>query len=224
MPSHLSGEQKAAKQAGVDFFWPAKRCPNNHNAPRYTINGCCYECQNGTSWELHEFKRRASEARKAAATRGDTTYTNERVCAATHLPVLRWTATGMCCECGREQQRGKKRRRDPLQVARKQKRYLSIPANAQRHKARTQNLRARKKGAKGRHTGAHIAFMLRAQKGKCAYCRSDIRKRYAVDHIVALSIGGSNEPSNLQLLCQSCNSRKSNHDPIFYARRIGLLL
>lgn len=45
----------------------------------------------------------------------------------------------------------------------------------------------------------------------CACCKvsSDISK-LTVDHIVPVSIGGSNDISNIQPLCRSCNSKKFN--------------
>ena len=44
--------------------------------------------------------------------------------------------------------------------------------------------------------------------GKCQCCRSTSSLQY--DHIKPLSCGGSNEVSNIQLLCQRCNGSKSN--------------
>jgi len=32
-----------------------------------------------------------------------------------------------------------------------------------------------------------------------------------IDHIIALSAGGSNDISNLQTLCRSCNQKKKQH-------------
>lgn len=43
---------------------------------------------------------------------------------------------------------------------------------------------------------------------KCQHCGID--KSLTVDHILALSIGGSDDIENLQLLCRPCNSRKND--------------
>ena len=51
-------------------------------------------------------------------------------------------------------------------------------------------------------------------KGKCAICLEDLTgiystgKKLAIDHIVPLANGGINDPTNLQILCQRCNSSK----------------
>lgn len=51
-------------------------------------------------------------------------------------------------------------------------------------------------------------------RGKCAKCGKnlilELEDDYHIDHIVSLSIGGTNDLSNLQLFCKDCNSSKSN--------------
>lgn len=69
-----------------------------------------------------------------------------------------------------------------------------------------------------------IIGIVKAQKQRCAICRTSIRKSYHVDHITALSKGGEHKPSNIQLLCRSCNVRKSAKDPIDYMQSLGRLL
>jgi 5-methylcytosine-specific restriction endonuclease McrA len=63
-----------------------------------------------------------------------------------------------------------------------------------------------------------------AQRWKCAVCRTSVRKGYHVDHIQPLARGGKHEPLNLQLLCGSCNVRKSAKDPIAFMQSRGFLL
>lgn len=49
----------------------------------------------------------------------------------------------------------------------------------------------------------------RRDGGKCARCGS--REKLEYDHIVPVSRGGSNTARNIELLCESCNRKKSNH-------------
>lgn len=42
----------------------------------------------------------------------------------------------------------------------------------------------------------------------CAWCGS--KENLTIDHITPISGGGTNDLSNLQVLCQSCNSRKGS--------------
>ena len=42
--------------------------------------------------------------------------------------------------------------------------------------------------------------------GCCQMCGSD--ERLSVDHIVPRTLGGDDNPNNLQVLCSSCNSSK----------------
>ncbi len=49
----------------------------------------------------------------------------------------------------------------------------------------------------------------RRDGGACAKCGS--RERLEYDHIIPVSRGGSDTVRNIELLCEACNRRKSNH-------------
>lgn len=48
--------------------------------------------------------------------------------------------------------------------------------------------------------------LLRTYNNQCANCKSD--KNLSIDHIIPIKKGGTNDRSNLQILCRSCNSKK----------------
>ena len=54
-------------------------------------------------------------------------------------------------------------------------------------------------------------FLYERQKRKCNGCKRSLPMDVLhVDHIRAFSKGGSDKPSNLQLLCGPCNGKKGN--------------
>jgi 5-methylcytosine-specific restriction endonuclease McrA len=76
--------------------------------------------------------------------------------------------------------------------------------------------RARVRNAEGRYTASDLQEIFQRQHGCCIYCRKELGAKYHADHIVALARGGSNWPSNIQLLCPSCNCAKGakGHDEV----------
>lgn len=84
--------------------------------------------------------------------------------------------------------------------------------------------RARKQQNGGSYTKADVMVLFQRQRGRCAYCRGCIKKKFHVDHIIPLALGGSNGPENIQLLCPPCNHKKHTKHPIDFARSLGLLL
>jgi 5-methylcytosine-specific restriction endonuclease McrA len=72
--------------------------------------------------------------------------------------------------------------------------------------------RALKNGAEGAYTADDVAEMLASQEGKCNACQAPLAA-FHVDHKRPLSRGGSNWPSNLQLLCPPCNLSKGDKTP-----------
>ncbi len=62
--------------------------------------------------------------------------------------------------------------------------------------------------AQAKVVGAQRARILSRDGNACLACGST--KRLSVDHIIAWSAGGSNDDSNLQILCGPCNTRKAD--------------
>lgn len=85
--------------------------------------------------------------------------------------------------------------------------------------------------ARIRETGCHkrirsgvIGKLKVLQYGKCAVCSDKLKRNFHVDHIMPLALGGQNDSSNVQLLCPSCNIRKSAKHPIDFMQENGFLL
>lgn len=76
----------------------------------------------------------------------------------------------------------------------------------------------------GSHTDEDVERIAEQQGFRCAYCRVSVKVKRHKDHIIARARGGSNWPSNLQILCPSCNLKKWAHDPIEFAKSLGNLL
>jgi 5-methylcytosine-specific restriction endonuclease McrA len=97
-------------------------------------------------------------------------------------------------------------------------------ANKDKVNVWVRNRRAKLKQLSGSHSYADIQFLLTQQRGLCACCRVDIRKTFQVDHVIAVSAGGANDRSNLQLLCKPCNLKKRARDPVEFMQSRGFLL
>jgi 5-methylcytosine-specific restriction endonuclease McrA len=82
--------------------------------------------------------------------------------------------------------------------------------------AYSRNYDSRKRSNEGSHTDRDIRDIFDFQNGLCRYCDRQlyyIRRGYVVDHVMPVSLGGSNGPENLVISCQSCNSKKHAMHP-----------
>lgn len=96
-------------------------------------------------------------------------------------------------------------------------------ANPEVKRAQHLRRRALKANAAGSHTAEDIKTQYERQKGRCYWCGVKVGETYHVDHIVPLSRGGSNDPSNLVVACPTCNISKGSKLPHEWAKGGKLL-
>lgn len=97
-------------------------------------------------------------------------------------------------------------------------------ANPEARRIQVQNRRARKRINGGTLSNGLAKKLFELQKGKCPCCKKPLGNNYQIDHIVPVSLGGSNTDDNIQLLRQRCNSQKSSKHPIDFMQSRGFLL
>lgn len=141
-----------------------------------------------------------------------------------HLASMReWYAKN--CEYAKEKVRQYRLSRPDWSRAQRRK-WAALNKDAIRTKCR--NRRAKLAGSLGSHTNEDIKRILRLQRFRCAYCKTDLMKLMKrdrhVDHVTPISRGGSNLPRNLQITCSACNTKKGAKPPMDFARSIGLLI
>lgn len=84
-------------------------------------------------------------------------------------------------------------------------------------RAFSQKRRCAEKNAEGSFSASDIQRIFEVQFGMCTGCGDPLESsggnKYHVDHVMPISLGGSNWPSNLQLLCPRCNHSKNAKHP-----------
>ena len=111
-------------------------------------------------------------------------------------------------------------------VIERQRRYFADHPEV--HRANRSNRRARIRGNGGTHTAADIAAQRKRQKGVCFWRATEecqarggkLGRRWHVDHVVPLALGGSNGPENLVIACPTCNCSKGHSHPMDWAGRM----
>lgn len=192
----------AAKVAGSLRYFTGIPCHRGHISERLVSNCCCVECKadNEAAWREKNTEHVRAKGRE---------YDNKP--SRKHRNKYDPAYQADWYEKNKEKQLRKSRERhaaNPEKHRLKNRlRYRAYP-EASREKAR--NDYARRKKAKGRHTKEEVAELFIRQDGRCAneLCSACIKEKYHEDHIVALSLGGSNYIQNIQLLCPPCNLSK----------------
>ena len=183
-------------------YMPQAPCKNGHMAPRYASTRCCCECD---SIKLAKYRNANREKlRTAARSRSE-----QRPHGYKHPNSKKWAADFYD--------------RNKDKCSHKSKVYQQ--SNKEKYAIYARTRRARVRAVGGVHTENDIVEIFQMQKGRCAYCRTKVKfDQKRVDHIIPIARDGHNGRSNLQILCEPCNVRKSAIDPIEYAQRIGRLI
>ena len=107
-------------------------------------------------------------------------------------------------EKGRERIR-KHNQKFPEKRAKRRRDYIS--KNPEKQAIYNQNRLARKNGNGGFLTSKQWKDLCDFYGNKCLCCGKV--GKLSIDHVKPLALGGSNDISNIQPLCQSCNSKKN---------------
>lgn len=203
-----------AKAAGLTRYFTGAPCPKGHISERWVASYSCDACQRIdllSRYTANLNGRRDSQIATAKAFRdANLEYVRERNRAwsresyESRKPYMAaWVAANV--EKVRESRRAR----------------FAAMSEEQREAKRVhvRNRRARKRGNGGKHTAAQIRDLLVRQRHKCPFCSANLRRGYHADHIMPLSLGGSNDISNIQLLCPTCNDSKGYSHPIAWAQK-----
>jgi HNH endonuclease len=184
----------AALKAGNKRYLGGRPCKVHGDCERFASDGHCVQCTNNKFWKWYESNK-------------------DRVVANT----LQWRKDNP--ERAREQRLKElpKNRIRVRQWAKDHPDHARALASTSGHARR-----ARKQGATGKWTVAQIEQLLIKQNHRCAACKIELKKKFHRDHIVALARGGSNEITNIQLLCAFCNQSKGIRHHETWLREQGL--
>jgi 5-methylcytosine-specific restriction endonuclease McrA len=118
----------------------------------------------------------------------------------------RWTEPIPCARCGTlfKVEIGTREKYCSKQCAGRARAKYSSPE--ERMEAGHRRRRLNKSAAPGWHSRAQWLDLLERYKHRCANCKKRIK--LTRDHIIPISRGGSDDITNIQPLCQPCNSRK----------------
>lgn len=212
---------------GMNAFFTGQPCVNGHISIRYTNSSKCAECiaVRGARRQAEHGERLRAEIRKDYKENPEkySAYNKRyRTVHKSSLSVAKSAYYEQNKELIAEYQRKYRDVNREILSAR-----LVEYRNAEREKVRAwnRNRKARARNAEGHHSAEDVIDILMSQNEKCNSCGIDLADGYHVDHIMPLILGGSNWPSNLQMLCPTCNTSKGGLHPDDWEkkrRKLGL--
>lgn len=230
-----------AEAAGLKRYFDGTPCKRGHVSERTTLKHMCVTCKNAASLAAYYANPTPVRERKAAWKARNRARVNAAQTALRKLTKER----------DREWRRAWNKKNPERQIAASARYYADnaerlrsrarawFAANPERASAQSKkwfaanpemvriyqaNRRARINAAEGTHTPADIQRIGNAQRWKCHWCGKPTKRKYHVDHIMPLVLGGTNWPKNLAITCARCNQRKHASDPVAFAQREGRLI
>lgn len=195
--------KQTAIQLNLTKYFTGKKCKHGHLAERYTNGGHCSECKKGhiKEWSENNKEKRLKSSREWKSRNRGVLYERQKEYRANNKHL-------------RQVESKKYREKYPDKV--KECKKKAVEKNREHYTVLSRNYTARKKNSEGKHTVKDIRELFVSQNGICNGCGVTLettgKNKYHVDHIIPLIKGGSNYPSNLQLLCPSCNTSKCDKD------------
>ena len=238
VPDHAAViSRECAKKGGRKRFFTGIPCKNGHTTERYVSGGQCCACLADAfrSYRASNLEKERTRRKSYYASTRDKELqryeeNREAILAAQKASRDKDRKAVRAAQNARRTTKQDQYRNSDRLYRQNNRATIRSRQNAwecqhpEARKPKKHRRRARLKGASGNHSPDDIRRIHRLQKGKCAMCRISLRNRYEVDHINPLARGGSNDASNLQLLCKPCNASKAARDPLDFARRTGRLL
>lgn len=233
--------RRDAKALGLKTYFTGKPCKHGHIDNRFVYDGGCNTCklQQALAWKKRnqEHCKQYSQGWHLANADHSKAYRKRKYAENPQKELekchkwQRENAARMKAT-NKKWREANKERCQIIQLEWRAKNIDKVKENARQW--RLKNLRRRaideakrralKRGCDGSHTIDDVKSLLEKQHFKCAWCNKSVRKEYHVDHIMPLSLGGSNDKRNIQILCPTCNIRKHANHPIDWARKNGRLL
>lgn len=237
---HLISRQQA-RALGIKRFFTGLPCKNGHISERVVSSTCCLSCdaEKSSKYRSKNPDKARASVRDAARKNADKRSESNKIWRSRNRDKIISDRVSYR-ENNREKVSESKKRYylenksyvddKKREWALKNKKRLFVAQRAWRKENRerirtsNRNRRAMLREAEGHHDANDIENLLMLQGHKCAHCSKSVKKKYHVDHVVAIVNGGSNWPTNLQILCPGCNMSKGAKDAIEWAQSRGKLL
>lgn len=169
----------------TEVYYTGKECKNGHISYRYASNRICITCHKKYRRKKYLKNKKRETAQAIAWAKKNRKHVNE-------LANINRKKNIKSSSAAQKKWRMKNKDKVRSYMAKK---------------------RAKRAQAVGKFTSADIKKLIKKQKAKCNGCRCCIKKKYDIDHIMPLALGGTNWPNNIQLLCSPCNSFKRAKHP-----------